>query len=150
MHHIVSWTLYASSHPCSYDRKTQNLHQIFYNHDHPCHEILQSDKISTNAFYATNLFLYFSRYHVLTQSIAPFSWIWNTYNPNYSIHPWNISLRILSSGHLALPIQLIKPNTPPPNWCNTTVFLETYPRNKRVSVFLNLVCSTQVLQTKSQ
>ena len=85
--------------------------------------------VSTNTFHSANLFL-FSRHHIPTNSVAPFSADKYTHNSQFLQPLWwranapNVSFLTLYSGQFTLSTQLIVQNYTVilSLWCSTTVF----------------------------
>ena len=90
--------------------------------------------VSMNALHSANLFL-FSRHHIPTNSVPPFSSYKYTHNSQFlqqlwwRANTWNVSFLTLYSGQFTLSTQLIIQNYPVifSHWCSTSVSIETYP-----------------------
>ena len=98
------------------------------------HKTLEQKFINKH-FSSSWFILFFSCYHVPTNSIAPFSAYKDTHNPQFLYSLWcranapNVSFETCNSGQFMLSTQLIIPIYLAilSQWCNTTVSLETYP-----------------------
>ena len=96
-------------------------------------QALLSPMVSMNAFHSANLFL-FSRHHIPTNSIAPFSAYKYTHNPQFLQFLWWRAIALEMSAFKLYTVanlltQLIILNYPVilSHWCSTIVSLETYP-----------------------